>query len=45
MLVECLGKIRVKLIEGSYQNIKITTPDDLLLAQIILGQKKGQKKG
>lgn len=35
MLVERLGK-RIKMIEGSYQNIKITTPEDLVIAEIFL---------
>jgi len=30
----------VQLVEGSYQNIKITTPEDLLFAEAILAQKK-----
>ena len=30
MLIELLGK-QVKLIEGDYTNIKITTPDDINL--------------
>ncbi len=34
-LVERLG-IHVTIIEGSYRNIKITTPDDLILAQAII---------
>lgn len=29
MVVEASGLSRVKLVEGSYENIKITTPDDL----------------
>lgn len=34
VLVELLGK-RVKMVEGSYRNIKITTPQDLKLARIL----------
>jgi 2-C-methyl-D-erythritol 4-phosphate cytidylyltransferase len=34
-LVERLG-IRVKLFHGSYDNIKVTTPADLILAEILL---------
>ena len=37
-LVEKLGK-KVKLVSGSYENIKITTPEDLLFAQAIAGRK------
>ncbi|MFA4967743.1 MAG: 2-C-methyl-D-erythritol 4-phosphate cytidylyltransferase [Candidatus Margulisiibacteriota bacterium] len=34
-LVEDLG-IRVKIVMGSYENIKITTPEDLIVAEAIL---------
>lgn len=34
MLVERLGE-RVKVLVGSYENIKITTPEDLILAEFI----------
>ncbi len=34
-LVEKLG-VRVKLVKGSYENIKITTPEDLIIAKAIL---------
>lgn len=37
-LVERLG-LRVKILEGSYDNIKITTPEDLYLAENLLEQK------
>lgn len=37
MVVELLGGCRVKLVEGSYENIKITTPEDLLVAESFLG--------
>jgi 2-C-methyl-D-erythritol 4-phosphate cytidylyltransferase len=37
-LVERLGH-KVKLYEGSYDNIKVTTPDDLALAEIILKRR------
>ena len=40
-LVEQLG-YRVKLYIGSYDNIKVTTPDDLALAEL-LWQKRGKK--
>jgi 2-C-methyl-D-erythritol 4-phosphate cytidylyltransferase len=35
MVVEYFENIPVKLVEGSYQNIKITTPEDLRIAQVI----------
>lgn len=37
-LVEKMGQ-KVKVIEGSYFNIKITTPEDLVLARAILKEK------
>lgn len=39
MLVEQLG-INVRMIEGDYENIKITTPDDLIMAEAILNYKR-----
>ncbi len=36
MVVEYFMKIPVKLIQGSYKNIKITTPEDLKIAKILL---------
>ncbi|MFD3407904.1 2-C-methyl-D-erythritol 4-phosphate cytidylyltransferase [Aquirufa sp. HETE-83D] len=34
-VVEAIG-IRINLVEGSYKNIKITTPEDLLLAEVLM---------
>jgi 2-C-methyl-D-erythritol 4-phosphate cytidylyltransferase len=39
MVVETIGGCPVKLVEGSYQNIKITTPEDLEIAEIFIGKK------
>ena len=36
MVVEYFMRIPVKLIQGSYKNIKITTPEDLKIAEILL---------
>lgn len=36
MVVETYGDTKVKLIFGDYLNIKITTPDDIILAESIL---------
>ncbi len=33
MVMELFGSRRVKLVEGSYENIKITTPEDLTVAE------------
>jgi len=38
-LVERLGK-RVAIVEGSYDNIKVTTPEDLELARVIARRKQ-----
>lgn len=37
MLVELFLRQRTKLVKGSYQNIKVTTPEDMELAQVFLG--------
>ena len=37
-LVERLG-IKVKVVDGSYRNIKITTPEDLRYAKMLMGEK------
>ena len=36
MAVELMMKMPVKLFEGSYENIKITTPEDLKIAEAFL---------
>lgn len=36
MVMERYGNRRVKMIEGSYDNIKITTPEDLVIGEAIL---------
>ncbi|MDO4333897.1 MAG: 2-C-methyl-D-erythritol 4-phosphate cytidylyltransferase [Eubacteriales bacterium] len=36
MVVETFTDRKVKLVEGSYENIKVTTPDDLKLAEVFL---------
>jgi len=42
-LLERLG-VKVKLVEGSYENIKITTPEDLELAEVILKRWRHKTK-
>lgn len=39
MVLECMTGKKVKLTEGSYENIKITTPSDLLVADAFLAEK------
>lgn len=36
MVAEIFGGLKVKLVEGSYNNVKITTPEDMALAEAIL---------
>ena len=40
MVAETVLNLSVKIIEGSYDNIKITTPEDLAKAQILCKQRK-----
>ncbi len=42
-LCENMG-VKIKIIEGSSSNIKITTPDDLILADGIIKGRQGDKK-
>ncbi len=44
MIVERSGLARVRLIEGTYDNIKITTPEDMLLAEAIAVERDGAKR-
>ena len=41
-LVERLG-VKVRAVEGSYENIKITTPEDMLVAECILRNRPGAR--
>ena len=34
-VVEAMTDKRVRLVEGSYNNIKLTTPEDLKLAEVL----------
>ncbi|MCD7716347.1 MAG: 2-C-methyl-D-erythritol 4-phosphate cytidylyltransferase [Lachnospiraceae bacterium] len=43
MVAETMLHIPVKLIEGSYDNIKITTPEDLILAEALAPKYQKQK--
>lgn len=40
MVVEQMAGHKVKLIEGSYENVKVTTPEDVMIAEVFL-QKRG----
>jgi 2-C-methyl-D-erythritol 4-phosphate cytidylyltransferase len=41
-LVEKL-KVKVRIVQGSYSNIKITTPEDLIMAEAVLRKIKGKR--
>ncbi|HOO52353.1 MAG TPA: 2-C-methyl-D-erythritol 4-phosphate cytidylyltransferase [Alphaproteobacteria bacterium] len=36
MVMETFGQHRIKFVEGSYRNMKITTPEDLKIAEVLL---------
>ena len=40
MVMEQFGTRRVKFVEGDYKNIKITTPEDILIAEAFLNERK-----
>ncbi len=40
MVVERYGDARIRLTEGDYKNIKVTTPEDLILAEAFLSCRK-----
>lgn len=42
MVVENVCKCQVHLVEGTYENIKITTPEDLKIAEIFVEERLGQ---
>lgn len=39
MVLEAMSGKKVKLVEGSYENLKITTPEDLILAEAIIEKR------
>lgn len=44
MVMEQFGDRRVKLVRGSYENIKITTPEDMEIGEIFLKRKIEKEK-
>ena len=40
MIVEAFTDMKVKLVEGSYENSKLTTPEDLKIAETFLHNEK-----
>ena len=43
MLAEIFLRKRAKLVEGSYQNIKVTTPEDIDAAEAFLYKKEEER--
>ena len=43
MVVESYSDCKVKLVQGSYENIKITTPEDLGIAELFVMKRKNKK--
>jgi 2-C-methyl-D-erythritol 4-phosphate cytidylyltransferase len=43
MLIERLGR-KVAIVEGDYRNLKITTPEDLPIAELFLARRLGEDK-
>lgn len=39
MVMEQYGERKIKLIEGSYENIKVTTPEDMLIGETLLKKR------
>lgn len=44
MVVESMLQYKVKLVSGDYENIKVTTPSDLIIAAAFLDYKNRKKK-
>lgn len=40
MVVETFTDCKVRLVEGSYSNMKVTTPEDMTVAEALLGRQK-----
>jgi 2-C-methyl-D-erythritol 4-phosphate cytidylyltransferase len=43
MVVETFSDIRIRLVEGSYSNIKVTTPEDVPVAELLLRREAAEK--
>ena len=44
MVVEHMTDRKVKLIQGDYKNLKVTTPEDLKIAEVFLNENKGEEQ-
>lgn len=45
MVVESQTEHKVKLIEGSYENLKVTTPEDMVVAEALLARRRTEADG
>lgn len=45
MVVETMTSQKVKLIQGDYSNIKVTTPEDLEIVQVLLKRNGSEREG
>lgn len=45
MVLESMSSHKVRLIEGSYSNIKVTTPEDMAVAEALMNFSKNFKSG
>ena len=43
MVVETFSDIKIRLVEGSYTNIKVTTPEDIALAENFLSRESAHR--
>ncbi|MCH4193495.1 MAG: 2-C-methyl-D-erythritol 4-phosphate cytidylyltransferase [Butyrivibrio sp.] len=43
MVVETFSDVRIRLVEGSYSNIKVTTPEDVPVAELLLRREAMEK--
>ena len=43
MVVETMTQEKVKLVHGDYANIKVTTPEDMEVAGVLLSRIYGRK--
>ncbi|MCR5675723.1 MAG: 2-C-methyl-D-erythritol 4-phosphate cytidylyltransferase [Lachnospiraceae bacterium] len=44
-VVELFSDVRVKMVEGAYSNIKVTVPEDLAAAEVILSSRTDHRLG
>ena len=45
MMAEIFLRKRAKLVKGSYRNIKVTTPEDMEIAEVFLKKQEAGREG